>query len=201
MNVQQFDKIFLGESFPSSKGTRWKVKGSPGGAGGLDYIGDNIEDYKRRYEIKTDDDPSAWKGLIELCKTLNETPLDRLEEALKPILDIDGALWFLAIDNALVNNDGYWVRASDYSIFRDEKGKFHIIPHDTNETFQTTRDSGRRVAALAAADGGGREDSGRRPRRWAGAVARRTGPGVRASAGGSGPDREHRESSSTRLSV
>ena len=128
VNAQQFDKVFLGESFPSSKGTRWKVKGSPGGGGGLDYVGDNIDDYKRRYEIKTEDSPAAWKGLIELCKTLNQTPLDRLEQALKPILDIDGALWFLAIDNALVNNDGYWVRASDYSIFRDQKGKFHIIP-------------------------------------------------------------------------
>ena len=137
VSAQQFDKIFLGESYPSSKGTRWKVRGSPGGAGGLDYVGENIEDYRRRYEIKTDDTPSAWKGLIGLCKTLSETPLEQLEEALKPILDIDAALWFLALDNALVNNDGYWVRASDYSIFCDQRGKFHIIPHDTNETFQT----------------------------------------------------------------
>ena len=62
--------------------------------------------------------------MIALCKTLNQTPLDRLEDALKPILDIDGALWFLALDNALVNNDGYWVRASDYSIFRDQRASF-----------------------------------------------------------------------------
>ena len=137
VSAQQFDKVFLAESFPSSKGTRWKVKGSPGGAGGLDYLGENIEDYKRRYEIKSEDSPSAWKGLIELCKTLNQTPLDGLEEALNPILDIDGVLWFLALDNALVNNDGYWVRASDYSLFRDAQGKFHVIPHDTNETFQS----------------------------------------------------------------
>ena len=27
------------------------------------------------------------------------------------MLDIDGVLWFLAIDNALINNDGYWTRA------------------------------------------------------------------------------------------
>ena len=33
VNAQQFDKVFLAESYPSSKGTRWKVKGSPGGAG------------------------------------------------------------------------------------------------------------------------------------------------------------------------
>src|SRR5207248_2118850 len=49
---------------------------------------------------------------------------------------IDGTLWFLALDVALQNEDGYWVRASDYSIFRDDKGKFHIIPSDMNEGFQ-----------------------------------------------------------------
>src|SRR5262249_23603929 len=75
-----------------------------------------------------------WKALIELCRTLNKTPLDRLEETLKPILDIDGVLWFLALDNATINEDGYWIRASDYSLYRDPKGKFHVIPHDTNET-------------------------------------------------------------------
>ena len=111
VNAQQFDKIFLGESFPSDKGARWKVPGNPGAAGGLEYIGDNIEEYKRRYQIKTADDPAQWKALIALCKTLNQTPPDKLEEALKPILDIEGVLWFLAIDNALINNDGYWTRA------------------------------------------------------------------------------------------
>ncbi len=137
VNAQQFDKVFLNESFGTSKGTRWKVKGSPGGGGGLNYVGDNIDDYKRRYEIKSEDNPASWKALIALCKTLSETPTDRLEEALKPMLDIDGALWFLALDNALVNNDGYWIRASDYSLYRDPKGKFHVIPHDANETFQS----------------------------------------------------------------
>src|SRR5205823_4721536 len=59
----------------------------------------------------------------------------RLEEALKPMLDLDGVLWFLALDVALINNDGYWVRASDYTIYRDPKGVFHLIPHDMNEAF------------------------------------------------------------------
>jgi hypothetical protein len=57
-----------------------------------------------------------------------------LEAALEPILDIDGALKFLALDKALINNDGYWTRASDYSIYLDEKGRFHLFPHDANET-------------------------------------------------------------------
>src|SRR6185369_4265733 len=88
-----------------------------------------------RYEIKTEDKEKDWKALIELCRVLSKTPPEELEEKLKPILDIDGALWFLAIDIALINNDGYWIRASDYSLFRDDKGKFHVIPHDMNEAF------------------------------------------------------------------
>jgi hypothetical protein len=134
VNAQQFDRIFLAENYPSSKGTRWKVSGSPGGGGSLAYLGENIADYERRYEMKTSDGEKAWKALIQLCKTLNETPADKLEEAIEPLLDVDGALWFLALDNALINNDGYWIRASDYSLFHDEKGKFHIIAHDMNET-------------------------------------------------------------------
>ena len=135
-NVQQFNKEFLAENFPSTKGTRWKVTGSPMGGGGLEYLGDNVEDYKRRYDMKSGEDNKAWKKLIKLCKTLNETPADELEAALEPMLDIDGLLWFLALDNALINCDGYWIRASDYSIFLDAKGKFHILPHDMNEAFR-----------------------------------------------------------------
>ena len=135
-NVQQFNKEFLADNFSSTKGTRWKVTGSPGGGGGLEYIGDNVEDYKRRYDMKTANDDKAWKKLIKLCRTLHETPADELEAALEPMLDIDGLLWFLALDNALINCDGYWIRASDYSIFLDAKGKFHFLPHDMNEAFR-----------------------------------------------------------------
>lgn len=135
VNAQQFDKIFVAEHSKSAKGARWKVRGSPGGAGGLDYIGDKVEDYKARYEMKSGK-KEDWNALITLCRTLSETPAEKLEAALAPMLDIDGALWFLALDNALINSDGYWVRASDYSIFRDQAGKFHVIPHDANETFQ-----------------------------------------------------------------
>jgi spore coat protein CotH len=53
------------------------------------------------------------------------------------LLDVDGALRFLALEVALVNSDGYWARASDYSIYQDEQDRFHIIPHDINEALMT----------------------------------------------------------------
>ncbi len=99
--------------------------------------------YQRTYEIKSKDDPKSWSDLIRLCKVLNQTPPDQLEKALEPLLDIDGALRFLAVDKALINNDGYWTRASDYSIYEDEKGRFHVLPYDSNETWRPTEGFGR----------------------------------------------------------
>ncbi len=134
-SVQQFDKTFLAENFSNSKGTRWKVSGNPGADGGLRYLGDDLAEYKSRFEMKSNDGKKEWAALIQLCKTLNETPTDQLVAALDPILDIDGTLKFLALDVALVNGDGYWTRASDYCLYRDSDGKFHLVPHDMNEAF------------------------------------------------------------------
>jgi hypothetical protein len=142
VNQQQFDKNFLQENFRTRKGTRWKVSGSPMGGGGLDYIGEEVAEYKKHYEMKSKDDQEAWKALIGLCRTLNQTPPGQLEAALAPILDLDGLLWFLAVDNALINCDGYWIRASDYSIYRDTAGKFHILPQDMNEAFRPPQGPG-----------------------------------------------------------
>ena len=182
VNAQQFDKVFLAENYPNSKGARWKVPGNPGADGGLRYLGEDVAEYKRRFEIKSGDDPKDWKALISLCKVLNETSLDKLEDALKPILDIDGALWFLAIDNALINGDGYWTRASDYSIYRDGKGKFHVIPHDANETLQPAMGFGFGPGGPGGPGFGGRGPGG------PGGRSGRGGPGGgRGVGGGRGP--------------
>ncbi|EMI17563.1 Spore coat protein CotH domain protein, partial [Rhodopirellula maiorica SM1] len=87
VSVQQFDKLFLQENFGASKGTRWKVSGNPNADGGLRYLGTDLDEYKSRYEMKSNDGKKAWKALVELCQTLNETPLEELESALDPILD------------------------------------------------------------------------------------------------------------------
>ncbi len=133
LNAQQYNKDFLRDFFKTDRGARWKVPGSPAGRGGMEYLGEDPAAYKRLYEIKTKDNPKVWSDLIAMFKVLNETPPGRLEAALSPLLDIDGTLKFLAIEMALVNTDGYWTRASDYSIYQDEKGRFHVIPHDMNE--------------------------------------------------------------------
>lgn len=110
------------------------MPGSPRGRGGLNYLGDKVDEYKGIYEIKSKDNAKSWSALIGLRKTLTETPAAQLEAAMAPMLDIEGALRFLAIEKTLINSDGYWMRASDYNIYLDPNEQFHIIPHDANET-------------------------------------------------------------------
>ena len=159
-NVQQFNKDFLQENYRTEKGARWKVKGSPAGGGGLEYLGEDLAEYRRRYDLKTDENEEDWKALVNLCKVLKETPPEKLEEALKPIANVDNLLWFLALDCTLINSDGYWARASDYSIYRDKNGKFQFIPHDMNEAFRAPEGPGmgRRIGANGP-NGGDRPES------------------------------------------
>jgi spore coat protein CotH len=134
VNIQHFNKDFTRDFFKSEKGTRWKVPG-PNQRGGLAYLGDNPDSYKSTYTIKSKDKPEAWKALIALCKTLNQEPAKTIQSALAPMLDIEEVLKFLALDLISVNGDGFWSRQSDYSLYLDEKGKFHLISCDTNEAF------------------------------------------------------------------
>jgi hypothetical protein len=134
-NVEQMNKSFLKEWYKTDGGVRWKVPGSLNARKGLEYWGDNPASYKGAYEIKGADDPKAWAAFVQMVRVLNTTPPDRLEAALTPILDIDGALRFIALDNTFTNNDGYWTRGSDFAIYLDPAGKFHILVNDVNEAF------------------------------------------------------------------
>ncbi len=136
VNSQQFNKDFLDEWFGTRAGVRWKVP--PGRSSGLVYNGDQPSAYQQAYQLKTraDEAPNAWQDLIKLCEVLEVTPDDQLESELSAILNIDRALWFLALDNVFIDNDGYFSRASDYAFYQDPNGRFHLLPHDSNETFR-----------------------------------------------------------------
>ena len=151
------------------------MRGNPGGDAGLRYFGDDIKPYRERFTIKSKDDEQAWRDLVTLCKTLEQTPPEKLQAALEPMLDIDGTLRFLALDVALVNMDGYWVRASDYSLYQDPTGRFHLIASDMNEAFR---------------GGGGPRGFGMRTRR--GGRGRGEGRERGPARGGEGGERDRR---------
>lgn len=137
VNQQHFNKDFLRDNYGTTRGARWKIAGSPGAHGTFAYLGDDPAAYRRVYSIKSKDSPEVWAELIKLCKVLNQTPANQLEAALAPILDVDGALRFLAWDNAMANGDGFYTRNSDIDLYMDKTGRFHIVPYDANECFSS----------------------------------------------------------------
>ena len=148
VNQQRFDSDFLRDHYKTTKGTRWRaLNNAPGG--GLSYLGEHLDPYKEAYEIKSKDTPKAWTALRDLCRVLHETPPDRLERALAPIFDIEGALEWLALDNVLMNGDGYWEDGSDYNLYLNEQGRFSLVPYDVNEAFRPL--GGRRGGPAAGA--------------------------------------------------
>ncbi len=80
VNVQQFNKDFIEEWFGTAKGARWKAPGRPNGNSGLEYLGEEVAEYKKRFEIKSKDEEPSWKALIELCRVLNQTPPAELHQ-------------------------------------------------------------------------------------------------------------------------
>jgi len=150
-NQQSFTREFLRDEFKTTDGTQWKSPNNSTG-GGISYLGDDPALYRRWYEMKGKDDPHAWAALIRVCKTLNEAPADRLESALAPLMDVDGVLKFLALDAALINNDGYWNDGSDFNLYLDAKGVLRLTPHDANEGFRGAGRGGAQLDPLTALD-------------------------------------------------
>ena len=134
-NQQQFNKDFLEENFETRKGTRWKIPQGGGSVGGFQYQDEDVASYQGSFQIKSKDDPEAWKAIIGLAQTLQITPKNQLVEALESKIDLDSYLKFMALDNALVSGDGFWTRGADYCLYLHPDGKFHFIPYDMNEMF------------------------------------------------------------------
>lgn len=142
INLQQYNKDFLAEWFGTKGGVRWKI--GPGKGGALTYAGDDPATYQETYQLKTSNVEDPWTDLIALCKMLDETTPDaELIENLPSLLNIDQVLWQLAVSNVFMDDDGYIHKGGDYTLYQDVKGRFHLIPHDNNESFKFARAGGR----------------------------------------------------------
>ena len=139
INLQQYNKDFLAEWFGTKEGIRWKV--GPGRGGALTYAGEDPTTYQETYQLKTNDVEEPWTGLIALSKMLDETTSDaELRERLPSKLNIDQVLWQLAVSNVFMDDDGYIHKGGDYTIYQDVNGRFHLVPHDNNESFRFGRE-------------------------------------------------------------
>lgn len=130
-HIQQYNKDFLEDNFGTRAGVRWKIGAGGGGSGNLRYPGDKKEDYKG-FQQRTEGKEEAWKELEQFTKLLDETPIDELAEKLNGRFDVDSAMWSLALE-CVFQDEGYFTRGSDYNLYLDPDGRFHLLQHDGNE--------------------------------------------------------------------
>lgn len=150
-NIQQINREFIEEWFPSGDGTRWRAGdgfgGAPGGmpggrpgggfsggASALTWLGSDQAAYEAAYDVRTNDTPEGWAGLIRACDVLNNTTLEQLASSVNQVIDAERSLWYLAVENAFVDEDGYLFKGADYYLYWEvETGRLHPIQHDGNE--------------------------------------------------------------------
>jgi hypothetical protein len=137
VNQQRFNKDFA-KTFGTEDGIRFKSS-NRSRLGSLSYLGDDVEEYRKWYEIQSPDLVESWRPLMNVTRVLAQTPPDRMKAALEPIFNVDGALRYLALDMVMMSGDGYWLHGSDYNLYVDPKGVLHILHHDTNEAFTAQR--------------------------------------------------------------
>ena len=128
-NVQQPNSDFVEEWFGDSDGCRFKCEGD------LTWQGADVADYQQRYELKSGDDEAAWTGLIHMLDILNNAPADVFEQEIQQVLNVDRALWYIALCNLFANLDSYLGSGHNFYMYGETNGYFHIVPWDLNEAF------------------------------------------------------------------
>lgn len=160
-NVQAVDKTFLKEWFLSNDGARFRatvesqtntvqppIGGMPGtmpmpggwgdGTAGMNYLGTDSAVYQRYYDLKSSDITGSWQKLITACQVLS-TATSATMSTLKTTIDVDKALWFLAVENIFTDDDGYVMKGKmDYYVYYEpETGRTMPIEYDGNSSFQS----------------------------------------------------------------
>lgn len=137
-NVESIGDEFILKHYGTKKGNlikcdpEWNLKPAPNcpesDKASLQYMGTDTLCYRGFYEL---DNPAGWPRFHELLLTINKTP-DNIES----ILNVDQALWMLALNNVLVNLDSYiGLFCHNYYLYQDTFGVFQPLIWDLNLSF------------------------------------------------------------------
>ncbi|MGN4123594.1 CotH kinase family protein [Lysinibacillus sphaericus] len=125
LGVEAVDETFLANNYGSNSGFLFK----PDGVGSdLQYISDNISDYKG-INLKTNEGNSDKSKLVEMLDAINN------DGDIEKYIDVDEMLRYFAVNTAIVNLDSYQGRLKHNYYLYEDKGVFSIIPWDYNMSF------------------------------------------------------------------
>ncbi len=145
VNVESIDRQFFESNYGSSKGAAFKagLDKKPDNLpttckqnifGSLEYE-DNLDCYKGNFDL---DSKGGWTELQELTRKLAQEPAN-----VGQVLDVDRALWMLALNNVMVNLNSYSGNYSlNYYLYRDGNNRFQPIHWDLNLAFGSYKNTG-----------------------------------------------------------
>jgi hypothetical protein len=145
VNIESIDKQFFETNFGDAKGAAFKagVDYKPENLpttckmnifGSLEYE-DNLDCYKGNFEINA---RGGWTELQELTRKLAQEPAN-----VGQVLDVDRALWMLALNNVMVNLSSYSGNYSvNYFLYRDANNRFQPTHWDLNLAFGSYKNTG-----------------------------------------------------------
>ncbi len=146
-NTESVDNEFLDEHFGSSDNPFFKCDPISfdifGDNSNLAYHADTMA-YDTLYDMK------SLYGLEELRDftwqlEFNSANIDQY-------LDVDKALWFLALSSALVHNDGYTAFAHNFYFYKMDNGLWSVILWDVNMSFAGLLWNGTNIFPLGETD-------------------------------------------------
>jgi hypothetical protein len=148
-NIQGVDKTFLEGYFLSNDGARFRAtKEDNGGFGGgwgdgtagMNYLGPDTADYQKYYELKSSDTENSWQKLVDACYSLSTATQANMADV-QNVIDVDKALWFLAVENIFTDDDSYVMKGKmDYYVYYEpETGRTTPLEYDGNSSFLTNQ--------------------------------------------------------------
>jgi spore coat protein CotH/Ca2+-binding EF-hand superfamily protein len=125
--IEQVDKTFLKEHFKSNKGLLMK----PEGLRGLEYLGEDWDKYKPRYQPKHEASKKEALRVIEFVRLLNRGTDEEFQKEIASYLEIDEFLRFVAVNAMLTNLDSFLSMGHNFYIYLNpDTNKFVFIPWD-----------------------------------------------------------------------
>ena len=105
------------------------------------------------FEKKTNEDAADFSDVAALVDILGDTSTDAASwrGSLEAVLDVDGVLLYLAVNNLIGNWDAYGIAPHNYYLYGDpgQDGRLVWIPWDFNESYRV---EGRRLPVSLSMD-------------------------------------------------
>lgn len=140
INIEQINKDMLAAWFDDTSGLRYRAERGPGGNSedpALAWLGTTLSKYQRGYELKSENAVKPWQRLMQTCDVLNNTAAAQMHQAIPKVLDLDGALRYLAMNNVLPAMDSYIGNtAHNFYLYEEpQHGRTVLLPWDHNAAF------------------------------------------------------------------